>query len=154
MAIDPLSLEHCLKLMDESSAVCLATVNGSVPKQRALWNLRRQDRFPSAAVFCREQGLIAYSATSLGSGKIHDIRANPAVSLYYCDAVRVCGVMLTGRAEILTDAGLKRALWHESWSIYWPGGAADADYCVIRVTPSAATGWWGTSPFHFEAMTE
>jgi len=35
MAIDPQSLERCLTLMDQSAAVCLATVNGSVPRLRA-----------------------------------------------------------------------------------------------------------------------
>ncbi len=154
MAIDAQSLERCLKLMDESAAVCLATVNGPVPRLRALWNLRRQDRFPSAAGFCRKQCLIAYFATSVSSGKIRDIRANPAVSLYYCDADNVCGVMLAGRAEIVADPGLKRTLWHDSWSIYWAGGAADPDYCVLRVTPYEAVGWWGTSPFYFEVKGE
>ena len=152
MAIHPLSLERCLKLMDESAAVCLATVNGAAPRLRALWNLRRQDRFPSAAAFCRAQGLAAFFATSVNSGKIREIRANPAVSLYYCDTENVCGVMLSGQAEILTDPGLKRALWHDSWSIYWTG-ADDPDYCVLRITPHEAAGWWGTSPFYFEAKS-
>jgi general stress protein 26 len=151
MAMDAQLLKRCRKLMDESQAVCLATVEGAAPKLRALWNLRRQDRFPSAAEFCRKQGLVAYFATSVSSAKVRDIRANPAVSLYYCDADNVRGVMLTGRGEILTDAGLKRALWHDSWSIYWAGGAADPDYCVLRVTPQEAVGWWGTSPFRIEA---
>lgn len=149
MATDPQALERCLKLMDESAAVCLATVDGAAPRLRALWNLRRPDRFPSAAAYCRQQGLVALFATSLASSKIRDIRANPAVSLYYCDTSNVCGVMLAGRAEILTDPALKRALWHDSWAIYWPAHAADPDYCVLRVAPSEAVGWWGTEPFTF-----
>ncbi len=153
MAIDPQSLERCLKLMDESAAVCVATVNGAAPRQRALWNLRRQDRFPAAAEFCRKQGLVAYLSTSLSSGKIREVRANPAVSLYYCDTDNVCGVMLAGRAEILTEPGLKRTLWHDSWSIYW-AGAADPDYCILRVTPSEAVGWWGINPFYFKVEGE
>ncbi len=154
MAIDPQSLERCLRLMDESAAVYLATVDGAAPRLRALWNLRRADRFPSAATFSRQQGLIAYLATPLGSGKVREIRENPAVSLYYSDEEHVCGVMLAGEAAILTDATLKRTLWHDSWSIYWPGGASDPDYCVLRVTPSKAVGWWGTSPFSFEVESE
>lgn len=154
MAIDPRSLERCLKLMDESAAVCLATTSGAVPRIRALWNLRRHDRFPSAAKFCRQQGLTAYFATSVSSGKVCEIRKNPAVSLYYCDADNVRGVMLAGQAEVLTDPGIKRVLWHDSWSIYWPGGASDPDYCVLRVTPREAAGWWGTTPFYFEAKGE
>jgi general stress protein 26 len=149
MAIDPQSLERCLKLMDESDAVVLATVDGTRPRLRALWNLRRPDRFPSAAACCRAQGLTALFATPLASSKIRDIRANPAVSLYYCDASSVCGVMLAGRAEVLTDPALKLALWHDGWTIYWPAGAADPDYCVLRVVPSEAAGWWGTEPFSF-----
>jgi general stress protein 26 len=153
MDIDPQSHERCLALMDESAAVCLGTVDGAVPRLRALWNLRRQSRFPSAAEFCRKQGLTAYFATSASSSKVREIQRNPAVSLYYCDAENVRGVMLTGRAEILADAELKRALWHDSWRVYW-SGAADPDYCVLRVTPTEAAGWWGTSPFHFQAGRE
>ncbi len=147
MAADSRALERCRKVMDESDTAVLATVNGGRPRLRALWNLRRADRFPWAAARCRAEGLRALLATSLASTKIADIRANPAVALYYCDAANVCGVMLSGRAEILTDAALKSALWHDSWAVYWPAGAGDPDYCVLRVTPDEAAGWWGAEPF-------
>lgn len=149
MPIDPQMLERCRTLMDESDAVLLATVNGTRPRLRALCNLRRPDRFPSAAAFCRAQGLTAFLATSLASGKIGDIRANPAVAAYYCDAANARGVMLSGRAEILTDPALKGALWHDSWAMYWPARAADPDYCVLRVAAAEVAGWWGAEPFSF-----
>jgi len=154
MAIDQRSLERCLALMDESPSVCVATVKDAAPRLRALWNLRRPDRFPDAAGFCRAQGLVAYFATSASSGKVRDIRGNPAVSLYYCDADNVRGVMLAGRADVLTDPALKRTLWHDSWAVYWPAGAVDPDYCVVRVRPAEAVGWWGASAFCFQVESE
>ena len=108
MPIDQPSLERCQMLMDQSAAVCFATLDRTSPRLRALWNLRRHDRFPSAAAFCRRQGLTAYFATSVTSGKVRDIQANPAVSLYYCDADNVRGVTLAGRAEVVTEPALKR----------------------------------------------
>jgi general stress protein 26 len=130
-----------LQLMDESEAVYLATVAEGRPRIRALNNLRRQHR---------DMGFTVYMATSISSGKVREIRANPAVSAYYSEPKKVHGVTLSGEMEVLTDPDLKAALWQEEWKIYWPGGAADPDYAVLRLKPTQAAGWWGTTPFDFE----
>ena len=83
-----------------------------------------------------------YLSTSLASDKVREVRANPAVALYYCDAENFHGVMLSGRAEVLDDPELKLALWSPDWSIYWPGGASDPDYVILRIAASDVSGWW------------
>ncbi len=139
-----------LDLMDRSDAVYLATVDGAVPRIRAMVNLRRQDLYPGAAEFCRAAGFTAYFCTSAASGKVRELRANPAASVYYADPLQFHGVELSGRAEVLDDAKLKQTLWDDSWRIYWPAGAADPDCVIVRVVPSEASGWWGSQPFRLD----
>jgi general stress protein 26 len=143
--------EAVLKLMDESAAVYLATVDGAVPRIRALVNLRRRDQYPGPSGFCRRQGGTVYLSTSGASSKVREIRANPAVAVYYCDPGSVHGISLSGRMEVLSDPALKRALWDDNWRIYWPTGPDDPDYVVLRMKPTGAAGWWGTRPVQIEA---
>ncbi len=142
--------DRALVLMDEAAAVYLATAESGRPRVRAMVNLRRQDSYPKAAAFCRGQGFTVYFSTSLASGKVREIRANPAVAVYYCDPEKFHGVMLAGEMEILTSPDLKETLWSEDWRIYWPTGPGDSDYAVLRMQPTRAEGWRGTAPFHFE----
>lgn len=138
-----------LEMMNEAEAVYLATVSGGAPRIRALVNLRRRDRYPSACEFCRKEGFTSYFSTSGASGKVRDIRVDSCVAVYYSNPRRTRGVELRGRMEILTDPALKRALWRDEWGIYWRG-ADDPDYVVLRLKPSDAAGWWGTAPFRLE----
>jgi general stress protein 26 len=142
--------ESVLELMNQAGAVFLATVDGSSPRIRAMVNLRRRDLYPSAAAFCQRQGFTCYFTTSLSSGKVRELRANPQAAIYFCDPERVHGAMLTGLVEILDDPELKKTLWDDSWRIYWPAGPDDPDLVILRLAPALATGWWGTTPFTFE----
>lgn len=138
-----------LDLMNSSEAVYLATLDGRIPRLRALVNLRRSDLCPGSAAFCRKEGLTCYGCTSAASSKVAELRAHPEASLYYCDPRNVRGVTLSGRVEILTDQQLKTALWDESWRMYWCG-PEDPDYVVLRLTPVEAYGWWGARPFRLD----
>ena len=142
--------EAVLEMMNQADAVYVATVSGGGPRVRALVNLRRRDRYPDAGDFCRKQGFTSYFSTSVASGKVGDIRANPSVAVYYSNPNQIRGVELRGQMEILTDPGVKNALWQEEWRIYWPAGADDPDYVVLRLHPAHAAGWWGTAPFQLE----
>ncbi len=144
------SKDEILKLMDESEAVFLATVDGTSPRIRALVNLRRSDLYPNASAFCRSQGTTLYFSTSGASAKVREIRKNPAASVYYCDPGKTRGITLSGEMEILTDPELKRALWSDDWRIYW-SGSQDPDYVVLRMKPSFIAGWWGSEPAQVEA---
>lgn len=141
--------EAVLEMMSEAEAVYVATVSDGAPRVRALVNLRR-DRYPGACDFCRQEGFTSYFSTSMASGKVSDIRANSSVAVYYSTPSRTRGIELRGNMEILTDSGLKKALWQEEWRIYWPAGADDPDYVVLRLKPAHAAGWWGTAPFQLE----
>lgn len=140
-------MDNVLHIMDLAEVVYLATVAGPGPRIRALVNLRRRDLFPGPSqTACTKDGTV-YLATSGASDKIAEIKANPAVAVYYCIPRQFDGVMLGGRAEILTDADLKEALWSDDWRIYWPDGYSDPDYVVVRIKPDEIRGWRGVSPF-------
>ncbi len=138
--------ESVLDLMTASAAVFLANTDGGAPRIRALENLRRN---PRSAEFCRAEGFTCYFATSAASGKVRELRANPAAAAYYCDPTQVHGVTISGRVEVLDDLELRRALWRDPWSIYWRG-PEDPDYVVLRLVPDDVRGWWGTVPFALE----
>ena len=138
-----------LALMDEAEAVYLATIGDKGPRIRALVNLRRRDLYPGPSKVCRTDDFTAYLSTSLSSDKAQEIRANPAVSLYYCDPTSFHGVLLSGRAELLDDPELKKALWSPDWSIYWPRGAEEPDYVIVRIKADEVSGWWGREKFRF-----
>ncbi len=138
--------EQVLELMTQAQAVYLATIDGPLPRIRALSNLRRSDLYPASAAFCRAEGFTCYLATSAASSKAAQLRSHPEASLYYSDPDSVRGIMLSGRMEILTDQQLKNTLWDDAWRIYW-SGPADPDYIVLRLKPVEASGWWGARPF-------
>jgi general stress protein 26 len=139
-----------LEVMDQAEAVYLATVSGSAPRIRAMVNHRRKDIYPGPSEFARAGGFTVYFCTSAASGKVHELRANPAAAAYFAVPYRFRGVMLTGDTEVLEDMKLKEALWHEGWRFYWPGGPSDPDCVVVRLTPKEATGWWGSEPFYLD----
>lgn len=139
--------EAVLEMMNEAEAVYLATIEGEVPRIRALVNLRRRDLYPGPSQFCRREGFTVYLSTSASTRKPHELRAHPLASVYYCNPRQFQGVTLTGPVEILTDPTLKETLWDESWRIYFPMGAADPDYVVLRLKPTEAEGWWSEKRF-------
>jgi general stress protein 26 len=139
--------QSLLDLMNRAEAVYLATVDGVVPRIRALVNLRRQDLYPGPARRCQAEGFTVYLTTSAASEKVRELRVNPNASVYYCEPSQYHGLTLTGKVEILTDPELKKALWDEAWRVYWPDGAEAPDYVVLRLKPAQAAGWCGNNSF-------
>ncbi len=139
-----------LDVMDRSDAVYLATVTGSAPRIRAMVNHRRADIYPEPSRFARAAGFTVYFCTSAASGKVRDLRANPAAAAYFALPLESKGVMLAGDTEVLEDLKYKEALWDEGWRVYWSGGPSDPDCVVVRLTPNEATGWWGSEPFYLD----
>ena len=52
---------------------------------------------------------------------------------------------ITARAEVLRDPAKAAAIWKKSDNVWWPGGPADVNVRVLRVTPSLAELWDGPS---------
>jgi len=142
-----------LALMEKAEAAYLTTIDGNgFPQVRAMLNLRNRKRWPAlAGIFDGHQhDLLMYFSTNTSAAKVAHIKANPKVSVYFCDPAQFHGLMLAGIVEIITDQRLKRQIWQDGWEVYYPGGVTDPDYTLLRLLPTLAKGWTGTAPFEFE----
>lgn len=85
------------------------------------------------------EGETLWFATGTSSPKVAQLRADPRVDLQYQVAPPdFVHVLVRGRAEIVTDAAEKARVWDVidyDLGQFWPGGPADPDYTLVRVTP-------------------
>ncbi len=140
----------CLEVMRVSEAVYVTTLDEEgAPVTRAMFNLRREEQFPSVApVFAgHDQDLLAILSTNTSSEKVRHLSREPRVCLYYCIPETFHGVMLSGRVSFEPDAALKRAIWQEGWETYFPTGVEDPDYTLLSLRPSRVRGWLGERSF-------
>ena len=129
------------QLMEVSEMAYLTTVQpDGYPHTRALWNLRNRKMFGRLWPFFKkhnEDYLILFG-TNTSSNKVAHIRANPKVSVYYCDPGDYRGLTLIGDAVIEDGMEIKEALWDPDWTFYYPGGIEDPDFSVISLRPIKA----------------
>ncbi len=140
----------CLNLLNTGWPAYLTTIDDEgFPQTRAMFNLRNKERFPKLIPIFDEHSsdfMILFS-TNTSSTKITDIRRNSAVSVYYCNPEKWHGVMFGGNIEIVQDSRLKKSIWHEGWERYYPEGYDDPDHTLLKLIPTNARGWTGSSTF-------
>ncbi|MHA1943151.1 MAG: pyridoxamine 5'-phosphate oxidase family protein [Candidatus Thorarchaeota archaeon] len=145
--------EMCLHLLETGWPAYLTTVDDDgYPQTRAMFNLRNKERFPKLVPLFdqhRDDFLIIFT-TNTSSTKIEDIKSRLKTSVYYCNPEEWKGVMFGGNIEIVKDVDLKKALWHDGWENYYPKGYDDPDHTVLRIIPTIARGWTGSSTFKLE----
>lgn len=124
--MDQATVSQVMQFFREHPSTFLATAAGDQPWVRAMWVARIED-----------DGTLWY-ATGLTSDKVAQIRQNPRVCV--AGGEGMTGARLVGRAEIVTDAATKAALWEDSWSNYF-AGKDDPDYTLIRITPEQGEVW-------------
>jgi len=149
---DDVLKEACVELMETADGAYLSTVGeDGYPHTRFVFNLRNREQFPGQApLFAQHRDdLMIYVSTNTSSSKIREIKANPRVSVYYCNPKRFHGVMLAGDIEIVGDSEVKKALWNDGWERYYPAGVDDPDYTVLRLFPKRVAGWYESSRFEF-----
>lgn len=145
--------EMCLDLVETGWPAYLTTVDEKgFPQTRAMFNLQNKERFPKLIPLFekhRENYTIIFS-TNTSSTKIEDIKSRPAASVYFCKPEIWQGVMFGGELEIVEDSELKKKMWHDGWERYYPQGYDDPDHTVLRLVPTIAKGWTGSSTFRLE----
>jgi general stress protein 26 len=142
-----------VELMAASEAVFLTTIApGGYPHTRAMLNLRNRRQYPSLADFFKEHDkeMLIYFTTNTSSEKITQIKANQSVSVYYCLPKKFHGLMLGGKIEIVNDPEIKKRLWQDNWTMYYPKGYDDPDHTVLRLKPEFARGWYNSARFEFK----
>ena len=73
-------------------------------------------------------------STNTSSMRVTQYRENPNACIYFMDKRFFRGVMLKGTMEVLEDAVSKEMIWQDGDTMYYPGGVADPDYCVLKFT--------------------
>ena len=102
------------KLTDRQSVVFISSVD--------------EDGFPNT------KAMLAPRKRDTSSMRVRQYKSNPQACIYFCDKRFYRGAMLTGTMEVLEDAEVKKMLWQEGDTMYYPLGVTDPDYCVLRFT--------------------
>jgi len=115
-------MNEIMELVNESESVIL----GSVDEQG----------YPNAKAMMKivHEGIrVFYFSTFTSAIRTGQYMKNPIACIYmYRSAGKVCGLMLTGDMEVLTDAATKQKFWQEDWKEYYPLGVTDPDYCILK----------------------
>ena len=142
-----------LKLMEESKAVILTTIDpDGFPITRAMFNLRNKEQFPEFSEFFENQQnqFTIYISTNTSSSKVAHLSKNPKMCVYFCDVVDFKGFMLGGSVEIVDDMELKKTIWLDWWTRYYPEGVEDPDYTLLRLEPKNAKYYYKLNQVNFE----
>ncbi len=144
--------EFALLVMEVADRAYLTAIGKEgYPVTRAMLNLRNPSLYPALVdTFAgHRDDFLVHFTTNTSSGKVREIPANPHGCAYYCHPRRFRGVALVGDLEVSRDASLRHALWHDDWTVYYPGGVEDPDYTVVSLHPRAVRGWSGAERFEF-----
>jgi len=144
--------QKCLVLMDTADAVYLSTLgDDGFPYTRMMSNLRNKQENPDCAKVLEpyKQSFVVHFVTSNSSTKMQQIRANPRISAYFCNARELHTLMLAGQVEEVEDRQFKQGLWQDGWEMHWPKGTDDPEFTVLRLSPTFARGYCKEGPFEF-----
>jgi general stress protein 26 len=145
--------QTCLSLMSNMPVCHLTTIDSAgFPHTSAMNNLRYAKEYPSLVNLYEEEDndFVLYMSTSMQSPKMTRMKANPKVSVYFCDANQLVGLMLGGEIEIITDQKLKNRIWQKGWTMYYPNGPEGPEYGVVKLAPSVVKGWCQNGPFEIK----
>lgn len=140
------SREEMVELIETTEPAYLSTVDAAgFPHTRAMFNLHNREQWPELHDFLGPyaEDFVVFFGTNASSNKAAHTRANAKACVYYCDPKDYRGLMLPGILEIVDDAAVKRALWYDWWTKYYPRGVEDPDYTVLRLRPTRATYYHG-----------
>lgn len=74
--------------------------------------------------------------TDASSQKVKNIQLDPRCEIMYANTGNG-QIMLSGKAEIVTDTETKKALWQNWMNEYSPEGPSGNRVCIIRFIPDA-----------------
>ena len=111
-------------LIDKQSVLFVASVDeNNYPNMKAMLPPRK-----------REGVREFWFTTNTSSMRVSQYLQNPNAAIYFYDKRFFRGVQLVGTMSVLTDAETKEEIWREGDTLYYPGGVADQDYCVLKFT--------------------
>lgn len=87
-----------------------------------------------------------WMATSAGSAKVNDFKANNKSGLcydFYGD-----GVALRGTVEVVTDDAIRTEMWQDWFIHHFPDGPTDPNYVLLHFIGKEATFWINGEFYH------
>lgn len=99
---------------------------------------------PMHTVQVDEDGTIWFF-TSEYSGKVEEINSDHPVNLAYAAPERQSYVSVTGFAYLVEDQQRINDLWNPIFRAWFPEGPQDESVSLIKVVPTVAEYWEGTS---------
>jgi len=145
--------KSALKLISESKAAYLTTIDSEgFPITRAMFNLRNREQFPEFSEFFQNQEDVftIYISTNTASTKVTHLKNNPLMCVYFCDADNFQGFMLGGSVEFIDDIKVKKNIWLDWWTKYYPKGIEDSDYTLLRLNPKTGRYYYKLKQVNFE----
>ncbi|MFX1326796.1 MAG: pyridoxamine 5'-phosphate oxidase family protein [Promethearchaeota archaeon] len=142
-----------LDLMETSKAAYLTTIDSEgYPITRAMFNLKNKEQFPEFFEFFHglDNEFEIYISTNTASSKTGHIKKNPKICVYYCDPEDFKGVMFGGEVEIIDDMNIKKNLWLDWWTRYYPEGLEDPDYTLLHLKPKVAQFYYRLQKVQFK----
>jgi general stress protein 26 len=113
-------------LIDKATATIISSIDeAGFPNTKAMLPPRKRNGINEI-----------YLTTNTSSMRVKQYTDNPKACVYFYDQRFFRGVMLKGNMEVLHDAPSKEMIWKDGDEMYYPGGVADPDYCVLRFTAS------------------
>ncbi len=94
---------------------------------------------PMSAILRPDDGLIWFM-TDEATGKLDEIRSNPAVAVTFSDG-NVSYVAFSGQASIVSDRATIESLWSVAADAFYPAGPSDPDIRLIRFQPDEGELW-------------
>jgi general stress protein 26 len=109
-------------LIDHQSVSIISSIdNEGFPNTKAMLPPRKRE------------GIKAFwFTTNTSTMRVSQYRSSPNACLYFFDERFFRGVMLKGTMEVLEDTETKEMIWEEDDTLYYPKGATDLDYCVLK----------------------
>ncbi len=85
--------------------------------------------------FLPESDFTVWLGTNPKSRKVHQIKNNPNVALYYFDNAASGYVVIHGTAHLINDQKEKEKHWKTEWNSFYPNKSED--YLLIKVIPAS-----------------
>lgn len=83
--------------------------------------------------FSPEGNMVIWLGTNSNTRKVVEIQNNPNVTLYYNDPNGTGYVVISGKAQIITDQEETTKRWKEEWTRFYPN--REKNYILIKVVP-------------------
>ena len=142
----------CKDVVERSKFAYLTTLKeDGVPETRAMLNLYNREQYPALKNILPFPPYEIYFTTNTSSEKMEQIEHNSKSCVYFVVESDWLGVMMNGEIKIVTDMGIKKAIWQDEWVKYCPGnnGYQNADYSILKLTAKYIKGWAGHEKFKF-----